>query len=567
MTELTPDRWRLEGVRGPQRGGRCAPRRLVCAAGIALLGAVSGCGSAEKAGLAETGATELAPAPEASPPTPRLRRLTVPQYTNALVDLFGDELVVPSQLEPDLRDAGLQSVGASSTAISPRGVEQYEVAAFEVARQILELDSARSPWFSCTPTGPGDSACAAEILGSIGRRAWRRSLSTAELGLVTDLSIDIAEDADSFEEGLLYGLAYLLQSPAFLYREELGAELGGRTELTGTELASRLSFLLWNTIPDEELLAAAEAGELDTDAGLRDQAERLLADPRARDGVARFFTELLELDLLDDVSKDPLIYHQFSPDLGPVARAETLHVLDQIVFEDDADWRTFLTTRAVFPDRRLAAIYGIPAPALEGQAETVLPADGPRRGFLGSASYLMLNAHSVSTSVTLRGKFVREVLLCQTMPAPPGDVDTSIPEPDENAPTMRDRVAVHLEEDSCASCHRLMDPIGLGFETFDAIGRYRTTENGVEIDASGELDGAEFFDGWELTRRVAEHEALGPCLARHLYAYAVGHDPEEGEEDAVAWLGEAFDHDGHRLQSLLLRMIESPAFRQVGDIP
>ena len=553
MTRLTPDSWRL--------------RRLRSVALVAALGLAGACGSAEDKPLSETGADELSAPPEAAPPTPRLRRLTVPQYKNALLDLFGEELVVPTQLEPDLRDAGLQSVGASSTAISPRGVEQYEAAAFEVARQVLELDSARAPWFSCVPTGPDDSACAAEILGSIGRRAWRRSLSTAELGLVTELAAVIAEEDDSFDTGMVYGLAYLLQAPAFIYREELGAELDGRQELMPTELASRLSFLLWNTIPDEELLAAAEDGSLDTDEGLREQAERLLASPRAREGMARFFTELLELDLLDDVSKDPLIYHQFSPDLGPVARAETLHVLDKIIFEDDADWRTFLTTRTVFPDRRLSAIYGIPAPSLGAQAETVLPADGPRRGFLGSASYLMLNAHSVSTSVTLRGKFVREVLLCQTMPAPPGDVDTSIPEPDENAPTMRDRVAVHLEEDSCASCHQLMDPIGLGFENFDALGRHRLTENGVTIDPSGELDGVPFADEWELARTVAEHEALGPCLSRHLYSYAVGHDVDEGEEEAVAWLGEAFAHDGYRVQSLMLRMIESPAFRQVGDLP
>ncbi len=560
MTEVMSSRPLLPGP-APRRRPRIRWLPLAFAA------AALGCGPAAPAD-GETGATAaLGPAPEATPPTPRLRRLTQPQYRNALADLFGPTLVAPAQLEPDLRDAGLQSIGAATTALSPRGVEQYEQAAFEVARQVVDLDEVRARWFTCSPAGPDDSACAAEILGAVGRRAWRRSLETDELGRVTDLAMAVAAADDSFDTGLSYGLAYLLQAPAFLYREELGAELDGRRTLTGVELASRLSFLLWNTLPDEALLDAAEAGELDTEAGLRAQALRLLDSPRARGGLDNFFTELLELDLLDDVSKDPLIYHQFSPDLGPVARTETLHVLQGIVFDDNADWRNFLTTREVFPDRRLAAIYGIPAPALEGQAETVLPADGPRRGFLGSASYLMLNAHSVSTSVTLRGKFVREVLLCQTMPPPPGDVDTSIPEADENAPTMRDRVASHLEVDSCASCHNLMDPIGLGFENFDAIGRWRVTENGVTIDPSGELDGVPFADQWELGRTVAEHPALGPCLARHLYAYAVGHDIDPGEEEAVAWLGDAFATEGHRVRALLLHMIESPAFRRVGDLP
>jgi hypothetical protein len=340
----------------------------------------------------------------------------------------------------------------------------------------------------------------------------------------------------------------------------------GERLLTDLELASRLSYLLWNTAPDEQLLSAAESGALSTPEGLRAEAERLLADPRGRTGVETFFTEVHELDLLDDATKDPTLFPASSPEVAPAARAETLATIDHVVFDEDGDYRTLFTTRTTFIGPRLAAIYGVPAPELGGVGQTELPSDGGRRGLLGQASFLILNAHTSSTSATLRGKFIRERLLCQTMPAPPADVDTSIPEADATSPTLKQRIATHLEVEECAGCHRLMDPIGLGFENFDAIGRWRDTEAGATIDPSGELDGAAFGDAWGLGRVVAEHPALGPCFAENLYKYALGQDVSEGEDEYVDWLGDAFAADEYRVQALILRLIEGPAFRRVGEI-
>jgi hypothetical protein len=152
------------------------------------------------------------------------------------------------------------------------------------------------------------------------------------------------------------------------------------------------------------------------------------------------------------------------------------------------------------------------------------------------------------------------------MPAPPADVDTSIPEADASSPTLRQRIATHLEVEECAGCHRLMDPIGLGFENFDAIGRWRDTEAGATIDASGELDGDAFADAWALGGAVADHPALGPCLTKNLYKYALGQDLSGEEEAYVEWLGEAFEYDAFRIQDSVLRIIEGPAFRRVGEI-
>jgi hypothetical protein len=525
------------------------------------------CGGDGPAKGADSATATLDAAPSPALPTPRLRRLTAPQYENTVADLFGSDIVLPTALEPDLRDAGLQSVGASSTSLSPRGVEQYEDAAFLIAEQVADHPDKLAAWLDCTPSGTDDADCAASFVEALGRRAWRRPLTADESSTLSELLTTVGTDAGDFEIGAMYAIAAILQSPAFVYRVELGAEgPDGERLLTDLELASRLSYLLWNTTPDEALLAAAEAGELSTVDGLRAQAERMLADPRGRTGVETFFTEVLELDLLADATKDPTLFVQASPEVAPAAEAETLATIDHLVFDVEGDYRTLFTTRTTFIGPRLAAIYGVPSPSLDGVAQTELPEDGGRRGLLGQASFLMLNAHTSSSSATLRGKFVRERLLCQTMPAPPANVDTSIPEADATSPTLRERIATHLEVEECAGCHRLMDPIGLGFENFDAIGRWRDTEAGATIDASGDLDGDAFGDAWALGGAVAEHAALGPCFTQNLYKYALGQDLSDGEEAYVAWLGDAFEYDEFRVQAAMLRIIEGPAFRRVGEI-
>lgn len=543
------------------------PRRMRAALCLASLSALcAACGSPEPKSAGPT-SDELGPPPAVSSDSPRLRRLTQVQYKNAVVDLFGDDLVLPVSLEPDIREEGLKSVGASSTSISPRGVEQYEDAAYDLAEQVVAWPDRVATWMDCDLDEEVTQACAEDLARSLGRRAWRRALDDEEVTAIATVITTIGAEADDPSIGTAYGISAILQDPRFVYRVELGADDGsGGRVLTDLELASRLSFLLWNSIPDEALLSAAEAGELSQGTSLHDQAVRLMADDRAREGLRNFFTELYQLDLLDSITKDPLVIPQASPEVGLAARAETLAVLEAIVFDEDADFRTVITTRRTFIDRRLAAIYGVQAPDVEQAAWTELPEDGGRRGILGHVSFLMLNAHNSTTSATLRGKFVRERMLCQVMPAPPADVDTSIPEADETSPTLRDRVAVHLEDPSCAGCHTLMDPIGLGFENFDAIGRWRSLEKGAQIDPSGNLDGTDFADAWEMASVLSRHDQFSPCLAQNLYQYTTGLVLDEGEEELVAWLAEGFAADGHSVQAMVLRMIDSPGFRQVGEI-
>lgn len=507
-------------------------------------------------------------APAVTPAAPALRRLTQPQYENVVTDLLGEGLVLPASLEPDTAIDGLYAVGAAVTSISPVGVERYEDAAFGLAEQV-QADAARTA--TVVGCDPAEAGCLRTFVTTFGRLAWRRTLTTEEVDRVVAVGDLAATTLGEPAVGPTYALAALLQSPAFLYREELGepdpddATASGGRRYTSLEMASRLSFLLWNTTPDDTLLDAGEAGELVTDEGLRTQVERLLADDRAREGVRAFFTEALELDQLDELNKDPTLYTHMSPEVGPSAREETLLGVEAVVF-DDEDWRTFYTTRRTFLDPVLASLYNVQAPVRDGFGETTLPEDGLRAGFLGQASFLALQAHPTASSATLRGKFIREVLLCQTIPTPPADVDTSIPEADASSPTLRQRIATHLTDPTCASCHQLTDPIGLGLENYDGLAALRLTENDATIDASGELDGAPFADPVELGAAIGAHDRLGPCLAETMYRYATARTLEEGEEALVDWHAAGFAESDYRVKALLADIATSPGFRRVGDL-
>ncbi len=512
---------------------------------------------------------DAGPAPDFTAPEPVIKRLTATQYAHAVTDLFGEDLALPASLEPDSDVEGLNAVGAGITSVSPLGVEQYEDAAFLIAGQAMQEPARRDALVACTPAGDEDPACAEEVLEALGRRAWRRPLEDAELAALVDIAGEAGATLGDFDAGLEFAIAALLQSPYFIYRVEIGEpdpDAPGSRRYTDFEMASRLSFLLWDTLPTDALLDDAAAGKLTDDAQLAEVVAAMLEDDaRAHQGVRALFTDILDLDRLDELNKDPLVFVAMSDEVAASAREETLRSIDAIVLDDDADYRELLTTHRTFIDRKLAQLYNVPAPR-EDFDEVWLPADGTRRGLLGQASFLALQSHAVSTSVTRRGLFVREKLLCQTIPPPPADVATNIPEASEDAPTMRDRVALHLEDPVCATCHTITDPIGLGLENFDGLGMWRETENGVTIDASGELDGTPFVNAWELASALHDHPALAPCLARTTYKYAVAGLVEDGQEDLVDWHGANFALSGFRVRALLQDIATSPGFRTVSEV-
>ena len=505
-----------------------------------------------------------------SPAPSTLHRLTQAQYTNTLHDLLGASIVIPTALEPDLIVSGFATVGGSVGAVSRMGVEQYETAALQVAGESLAPGAGRDALVGCTPSGNADAACARTFLGAFGRRAWRRPLAADEIDRITGVATDAGTVLGDFYQGLGFGMAALLESPNFLYRVELGTPDPAQTgtlRYQGYELASRLSFFLWNTTPDDALLDAAGQGALDTDDGLAAQVDRLLASPRAHDAVKNFFYERLGLSQLVGLSKDTSIFPAASADLGASATQETLQLVDQLLMVEDADYRTLFTTRRTFVDRKLGSLYDVPAPSLTSFAEVTLPASGPRAGLLGHASLLSIYAHPTSTSPTLRGKFVRGMLLCAAVPPPPANVNTSLPPAEEAGPTLRDRLKIHESVPFCGSCHIAMDGIGLGLETFDGIGSLRLTDNGAPIDASGHLDGTPFDGPVALGAAVAAHPALGPCLVRHLVRYASAALEVPGEDAEIARLSYDFADQGYKVRELLRAVALSPAFRTATESP
>jgi hypothetical protein len=371
----------------------------------------------------------------------------------------------------------------------------------------------------------------------------------------------------SVEEGLRYVMTAIVASPNFIYTHGVASE-GPQSEgtYTGWQMATRLALFLWDSGPDEGLLAAAEAGDLNDVESLREVVRAMLADPRARRGLRAFADDWLELDGLLELTKDPSVFSYFSPDVGMHAREETLRLIEHLVFDVDTDFRTLMTTRTTFVTRRLAGLYDVPAPDVNGFAQIELPADGARAGLLGHASVLSLHASPNRSSPTLRGVFVRERLLCQHMPSPPANVDTTIPDGSSDALTMRERLAVHLETPSCAGCHVLTDLIGLSLENFDGLGGFRATENGAVIDPSGDLDGDEFPDGVGLGQAVSNHPDFVPCVVGTLWAFANGRMSMDSERPLLDALLARLESSDYRLVTLLEDIAMSEAFRLVGPI-
>ena len=533
--------------------------------GLSLVAAVfaGACGSDPPAPPAKPDYGPRPPMPDTAAQT-GAQRLTVPQYGNTIRDIFGKDINVPTAIEADAALDGFVAIGASVSTISPSGVEKYEKAAFAIAQQVIADDAHKAVVLQCKPTGPDDMACAKETVTRLGKKLYRRQLTDAETTRLTNIFMQASAALGGFDRGLEYAIAAMLQSPHFLYRPQVGEAdpaHAGQLRYTSLEMASRLSYFLWNSTPDDELLAAAEKGDLVNDAALGAQIERMLASARAHEGLRAFVTDWLKLRELDNLNKDPTLFTYYSPDLGPMVREETLRLFEHLVFELDTDVREIMTTRQTFVNTKLASMYMIASPADEGFNLVKFPENSPRVGLLGHASILALHSHPRATSSTLRGKFIREGLLCDTIPPPPANVNTGLPEPSQTARTLRERMQPHLQDPVCKSCHILLDPIGLGLENFDAIGRYRAKEVGAVIDASGDLDGVKFADARALSKGIHDSPKFAPCIVRKVFSYATGFRPADADAATLRTLHWDFRDSGYRMKELLKLVAMSPAFR------
>jgi hypothetical protein len=530
------------------------------AALLAACGLVAAC-STEGGGSSEPPVLEA----DAVPTEPALRRLLARQYVRSVAHLFGDEAAASAKPPADTQLNGFTTIAASQLSMNDGLVSAYEVSARAVAAKAVTDTARLDALAGCKPTQVADEACLRSFVERLGRLVWRRLLTTEERDDLVALGKQGALARNAFVGGLELVIAALLQSPSFLYQVELGRQHPTRSDirmLTGYEMATRLSFLLLGRTPDSALLDAAQAGGLDDAAGVRAWAEKLLATGESREALREFFAELFVLDGIDTLARDPNLFPEFSPEVATSMREEALRIVDDVL-ERDAPFTEVLTTERTFVDARLATLYGL---AVEGDGwrSVELPEEQGRAGLLTSAAVMTKQAHGTSTSATYRGLFVMERFLCTTMPPPPPGVITTLP-PSSAAPTLRERLDVHRSDPSCGACHYLSDNIGLTFERFDAIGRYRETENGAPIDPSGAVDQLGAWSGpRELAERLAASEGIHSCLLRQLHRYATGHVEVDGEWPALNELTARWAAEGGRFRPLLIDFTSSELFRRVG---
>jgi hypothetical protein len=360
---------------------------------------------------------------------------------------------------------------------------------------------------------------------------------------------------------LRYGLAMLLQLPDFVFRSEIAVPSADRKSATlnAYSRATRLSFLLWNTTPDAELLRAAGNGELSTQAGLAKQVDRLMASPRLDAGMRAFFDDMLQLDTFDGVSKDSLLYPKWGSAMATSAREETLRTVIGHALHENRDIRELMTTRETYIDRRLAVLYRVPFPFRGDWVKHEFPADSGRSGILTQISMLSMFSHPGRSSPTKRGVALLDIFLCAPTPEPPNDVDfTAVNENDGPMKTLRERLMAHANNKVCASCHVRSDPIGLSLEGFDTIGGYRTTENGQPIDVSANIQGHSFSGGQGLGQYMRDNPRYPACVARRLYSYSRGVRSWSVDDFPEAY--KSFQDSGFRLRALLKSMVLSDSF-------
>jgi hypothetical protein len=555
--------------------------RMSAAIIAAWTAALGGCvGEIGSPGNGEPAACGVAPRPGPSP----IRRLTRFEYDNTVRDLLGDDSQPSRDFPPEEEALGFNN-NAATLGVTQLLAEQYMVAAEGIAQRATEGDKL-GELLGCDPAAVDDT-CVSAFASRFGQRAWRRPLAADEAAEMVALFRAAREPYD-VATGVQVVIQAFLQSPHFLYRVEFGAPANAGDAvipLGDHEMASRLSYFLWGTMPDDALFAAAAAGQLRTAEQIAAQAQRMLADPRARAAVRNFHTQWLKLDLVTIASKDPALFDGFTPAVKTALREESLAFLDDVIWEGDATVERMLTAPYTMMNATLAEFYGATGPT--GDAFERVELDPSHHAGVLSRGGLMAGlAKPNQTSPVLRGKFVREQLLCTELPSPPNDMQID-PPPLSRTLTTRERFAQHRTVASCAACHALIDPIGLGLENLDGIGRWRDRENNKVIDATGEVtsltgpagpvgltalaspsDGR--FNGpLELGRRLAGSDRATECLVETWFAFGLGREPVTEDACSLDVMKRRFVGGGRRLRELVLALTETDAFhyRRTGGTP
>jgi len=499
-----------------------------------------------------------------------MRLLTQQQYMNMLAYVFGPDVQPMTRFAALPRVAGLLASGASRAGLTDAQLEVYQKTASKVAEQVISEDS-RKYLVPCVPAEPAaaDAECARTFISRVGPLLYRRALPPEYVDVLVEEANKAANSLKDFYQGLGVVIEGMLLSPSVLLVTETmepDPDHPGAQRLDAWSLATRLSLFLWNAPPDADLLEAAGNGELHTRRGLAKQVDRMLASPRLEGGVRALFDDMFEFENFATLSKDGQVYPNFTGETAVDAREQTLRtIVDHLVVRHE-DYRDLFTTRQTFMSPSLAPIYKV-AVRSPGWSPYEFPPDSPYAGLLTQVSFQALHSHPGRSSATLRGKALREIMLCQVVPRPPPDVDFSAVEnPDGTLKTARERVGFHLQNPSCAGCHLITDPTGLAMESFDGAGQFRREEGGVDIDTSGNLDGVEFDDVVGLGEALRDNPQVPRCLVRRAFAYATGTSSDSNNRDLLEFLAQEFASSGYVLPDLLREIALSSAFRTVYEL-
>ena len=503
------------------------------------------------------------------PGTAPVRRLTRFEYSNAVRDLFGDNTDAGLGLPPETisRTGNVFGNDAALLSVSSNLASKYASVAAEVAGRATATPEALGKLAACASSATPDDTCARSVITNVVSRAYHRALLPAEVDSFLAL-LNTVKSKATFASGVAAVIEATLQGPEFLYRVELGtpaADHPGLRRPTADELAARLSFMFWGTIPDEALRMAAASGQLGTAEGVKAQAQRLVDSPQAKPVVRYFFDYLLPVKDLSNLARDKEEFPIYTKPFAEALREETQVFLEHEIFDPSSPgtWTSVLTAPYTYVNQELAAFYGMSGVTGPEFRKVNLPDPTKRLGLLTQAGMLTGTITTNESNPVLRGSFIVNKMLCMSiqLPSDPAILaQVKIPENVTGA-TARERFTKHREQAICSGCHMILDPVGFAFENYDAIGQWRDTENGATIDASGQVPGGMPVNGpVELVKSLAATDAAQACFAQHWVEFGYGKTLGNGDACTQEAITNAFKASGGNIKKLLVDLTQTDAF-------
>lgn len=498
-----------------------------------------------------------------------LRRLTSDEYDNSVRDLLGDTSALGQEFAADTQ-VGLFDNTATTQTVPVLLAEQYLDAATSVAEGIKDVKALVG---GCDPAGSNGSNCVKTWIGKFGRRAFRRPLATDE---VTKLMAvyDSTRTASDAPTGVRAVVAAVLSSPLFLFRPEFGAAtapagvavIQGAKAVSQYELAARLASLIWASAPDDQLLDAAASNQLATKKQVETQARRMVADPRARPAIGAFYEQWFGLARIKTTNKDLGTYPDFDDTLRASMSEESHRFIDDVLWNGDANLSTLLTAPYSFVNAPLAKLYGVTGGPADADTYTKMNLNPEQRaGVMTQGSVLAAYARPDQSSPVKRGQWIRVRLICQDLPDPPANVP-ELPAPKDGV-SNRERFAMHTSNPACAGCHKLIDGLGFGLEEYDGIGRFRTMDQGVKVDSSGEITATKdingkYEGGAELAGLLAGSDEVRDCAPTQWFRYSLGRRDEIDDSCSLGEVQSAFEKSNGDLKELVVALTQTDAFWQ-----